>query len=554
MKETLEKTVDKNILATNIAKNYINSEKTFLSTHAKQFSNNRFLYLAVKKKQYLNILFNTNMIDLKMIPIDKYYYQKLGSEMRRDAFGIDGGNLRKDIEIFDNNLNILVDTSYNKKYKYLIEYSKKQYLNDALGIKNKFSQMSSNNFEIIEEEYGDVYLKGVSSLFMDDVKNYGVIIVKEKIDLAFLDNLKKLTAREIIVLKDDKIRFSTLNKGVMSYKTIDKQNNLNYDLLKIGEQKMIVNYFTLSDYNNNPIVTIGICDNYKGVESLYKDSIKKFVPYQIIFSVVLLVFLYFTLKIIFRPLDKIIKGIDKIKKGDYESKLNVKTVTELKILTESINEMSSIVNEREKKFIKLNKEIEDTNKEILITLSKASEKRSLETRNHIKRVSEYVGILAEKIGMNSDEISLLKEGAMLHDIGKIGIPDYILNKPEDLTKEEFEIMKKHTIIGNDIFKKSSRNLLEIAALISLQHHEKWDGSGYPKGLKGEDIHIYGRITALADVFDALNSDRVYKEKWDLSDILKYIKSESGKHFDPKLVEIFFKNIDEFIHVLSEYKD
>ncbi|MBN2442780.1 MAG: DUF3369 domain-containing protein [Spirochaetales bacterium] len=198
--------------------------------------------------------------------------------------------------------------------------------------------------------------------------------------------------------------------------------------------------------------------------------------------------------------------------------------------------------------IQLTNEIEDTQKEILYTLGEVVESRHHETGNHVKRVAEYAYLLAHKYGLNEAEAYLIKQASPMHDVGKVGILDSILNKPDKLTFDEFEIIKTHTSIGYNIFKSSPRKLLKAAAIIALQHHEKFDGTGYPRGLKGEDIHIYGRIICLADVFDALGSDRVYKKAWEQDKILDYIKSESGKSFDPKLVSIFFNNLDEILNI------
>jgi len=138
----------------------------------------------------------------------------------------------------------------------------------------------------------------------------------------------------------------------------------------------------------------------------------------------------------------------------------------------------------------------------------------------------------------------------MHDIGKIGIPDSILLKPGKLTTEEFEIMKTHAELGYNILKTSKRDMLKAAAIVAHEHHEKWDGSGYPFNKKGDDIHIYGRVSAVADVFDALYHKRCYKEAWPLEDILKLFKEESGKHFDPKLVNILLNNTDKYIKIVS----
>jgi response regulator RpfG family c-di-GMP phosphodiesterase len=140
----------------------------------------------------------------------------------------------------------------------------------------------------------------------------------------------------------------------------------------------------------------------------------------------------------------------------------------------------------------------------------------------------------------------------MHDIGKVGIPDNILNKPGKLSEEEFEIMKTHAQLGHEMLKGSNQALLKTAAIISVEHHEKWDGSGYPRGLKGEDIHIYGRITAIADVFDALGHDRVYKKAWPLQNILDLFKEGRAKHFDPNLVDLFFDHLDDFLAIKESF--
>jgi len=142
----------------------------------------------------------------------------------------------------------------------------------------------------------------------------------------------------------------------------------------------------------------------------------------------------------------------------------------------------------------------------------------------------------------------------MHDIGKIGIPESIINKPGKLTSEEFEIIKTHTLIGHDILKGSDRSILKAATIIAEEHHEKWDGSGYPKGLKGENIHIYGRITAIADVFDALDHKRAYKMPWSLEDIKNFFIENKETHFEPRLVDILINNIDEFTDIRDLYPD
>lgn len=202
----------------------------------------------------------------------------------------------------------------------------------------------------------------------------------------------------------------------------------------------------------------------------------------------------------------------------------------------------------------LYKELDDTQREIIYKLGEIGECRSSETGQHVKRVAEYSKLIAHKIGLEDKDINKLFMASPMHDIGKVGIPDSILNKNGKLDPDEWEIMKTHAQIGYDILKTSKRDILQSAAIVSYSHHEKWDGSGYPLGLKGEEIHIFGRITAVADVFDALGSDRVYKKAWPLEKILELFKEEKGKHFDPNLIDVFLNNLNEFIEIKERYKD
>lgn len=196
----------------------------------------------------------------------------------------------------------------------------------------------------------------------------------------------------------------------------------------------------------------------------------------------------------------------------------------------------------------LNQEIEGTQKEIIYTLGQLAEMRSLETGNHVHRVAEYSRLLAEKYGLGSREVEMIRLASSMHDVGKVAIPDAILNKTGPLTPTEFEVMKTHTIRAQEMLGLSDREVIKTAIIIALQHHEKYDGTGYPKGLRGEDIHISARITALADVFDALGNDRAYRQAWEMDAILDLIRAERGAHFDPVLVDLFFENLDAILAI------
>lgn len=202
----------------------------------------------------------------------------------------------------------------------------------------------------------------------------------------------------------------------------------------------------------------------------------------------------------------------------------------------------------------LQEEIINTQKEVVITLGEVIESRSHETANHVKRVAEYTYLLAIKYGLSEKESMLLRFASPMHDAGKIGIPDAVLHKPGRLTSEEVEVMHDHTILGFDILKKSQRQILQMAAVVAHEHHERWDGAGYPQGLTADNIHIYGRIVALADVFDALGSERCYKAAWPMDDVIELVKREKGCHFDPDLVDILIENLPEFIAIREQFPD
>jgi len=200
----------------------------------------------------------------------------------------------------------------------------------------------------------------------------------------------------------------------------------------------------------------------------------------------------------------------------------------------------------------LNQDIMNTQKEVIFTLGEVAESRSKETGHHVKRVAEYSRLLGLKSGLSEEDAEILWQASPMHDVGKLAIPDAILNKPGRLTDEEFDLMKTHSEIGYNFFKESSRTIMKKAGIIALQHHEKWDGTGYPHHLKGEEIDIYGRIVVLADVFDALSHKRCYKEAWAMDRIRALIQEEREKHFDPRLVDVFLKDFSEFEAIFTLY--
>lgn len=204
--------------------------------------------------------------------------------------------------------------------------------------------------------------------------------------------------------------------------------------------------------------------------------------------------------------------------------------------------------------VELHQDIEETQREIVYMLGEAVETRSKETGNHVKRVAEISKLLALDYGLSEDEAEIICLASPMHDVGKIGIPDAILNKPGRHTAEEFDIMKTHAMLGHDMLKNSRRRILRAGAVIARDHHEKWNGAGYPDGRKGEDIHLYGRIVAVADVFDALGSDRCYKKAWPMDKIIDLFREERGQHFEPRLVDGLLNNLDKVVAIRDHYAD
>ncbi|MDU6520699.1 HD domain-containing phosphohydrolase [Clostridium sp.] len=210
------------------------------------------------------------------------------------------------------------------------------------------------------------------------------------------------------------------------------------------------------------------------------------------------------------------------------------------ILARGIKEATASIMEREK--------------ETLEVLVETAKKKDSDTGNHIVRVAKYSKLLARVLGMSEEEQEEIYYAAHLHDLGKIGISDQIINKRCKLTLEEFEIMKTHTIIGYDILKNRSSKYLKKGSIVALSHHERYDGLGYPNGLKGNEIPIEGRIVAIADVFDALLMKRSYKNSWSIEEAIDYIKGKSGTQFDPYLVDRYIDNIEEIRRISYEFKD
>jgi putative two-component system response regulator len=229
----------------------------------------------------------------------------------------------------------------------------------------------------------------------------------------------------------------------------------------------------------------------------------------------------------------------------------IHNILEVRVLHKHVKRQNQNLEET---VIKRTRELAHSRFEIIQRLGHAAEYKDNETGNHILRMSKFSQMLARAAGLSQAESDMILAASPMHDIGKIGIPDRVLLKQGKLDEEEWAIMKTHVNIGVDLLSGSDSPLMVMAKNIALLHHEKWDGTGYPNGLAGEDIAIEGRICALCDVFDALTSERPYKKAWPVEEAMSFIKEQSGKHFDPNLVTLFENIQDEVLVFRSEHMD
>ncbi len=341
----------------------------------------------------------------------------------------------------------------------------------------------------------------------------------------------------------------------------DKKNMLRITFPYIAESKLGVDCTQCHNVAKGSV--LGAIDFYIDVEHYKEMSVE----YLYIILAILTLILFAIMVMMFRIIDRHIKHpLDELMndtKRSYESHIPINIdgfeSLELQDVAHKINLFNNQVLEqyeelKEKNHLlkELNEEIEATQREVINTMGNIAESRSKETAFHVQRVAAYAYLLAKKYGLSDAECELLQAAAPMHDIGKVGIPDNILCKPAKLDNDEFEKMKEHAQMGYEIFKNSNRPMLQAAAIIAHEHHERWDGKGYPQGLKEENIHIFGRIVAIADVFDALGTDRVYKKAWPIEEIIALMQNERAKQFDPILIDLLLENMDGILEIRKTY--
>ena len=477
---------------------------------------------------------------------------------------------------------LMFGSSFRDEQKNNVEKELKTQLNMTLSRINQNLQTLQNDLKFMakSEVMADIYTSDLD-------RRISRLLLNKKNDLNIIGNFYLVDQEQTIIASSDfsyiskKFNFnSTYSTKVLSPFDNKPIANLHvyYDLKNLTKyfsnsenrhyyvvDKNGKNLFQPKEYKESILIqsTLSSIDNVKIV--LIEDKAHAYrllKKYQFWFVVtlfigalfIILMAIYFASNLI-KPLKHLSSTANKITQTqDYSVQVPIERSDEIGHLGKSFNTMIKGINGAMGEVKDLNEEIEATQREVVFTMGAIGESRSKETGNHVKRVAEYSKLLALYYGLSEEEAEMLKQASPMHDIGKVAIPDAILNKPGKFTDEEFEYMKKHAKLGFDMLNSSNRPLLKAAAIVAHEHHEKYNGKGYPRGLRADEIHIYGRITAVADVFDALGSDRCYKKAWDDEKIFDLFRKERGEHFDPKLVDIFFKHLDDFLEIRNKFKD
>lgn len=387
---------------------------------------------------------------------------------------------------------------------------------------------------------------------------HGVIVAGYVIDQDFLNVLRNISSLDISLYLNFSCILTTLNhdetksllhlplpsRAVQSLREFMPFTNRD----TYRDHMYQCEYYPLLGIDGALSAALGVTMEVDGFLWANKKTIYSLMGVGAVLIVCASAFGFFITRKVMQPLQELVAVGRQIKAGDlsgFDGHINGDEVGEL---ASSFNYM---IDDLKSAFTDLevaNASVTNAHHDTIFRLAIAAEFKDLATANHIKRISEYSAIIAEAYGLPKEEVELIKYAAPMHDIGKIGIPDDILLKDGKLTDDEYDRMKQHTMYGSKIFKEAETPLLQAAEIISLTHHEWYDGSGYPKGLKGDDIHLYGRIVAVADVFDALASERVYKTAFPLEDVLKIMREKRGTHFDPKVLDAFFHVLDSILEI------
>ena len=433
-----------------------------------------------------------------------------------------------------------------------INYEKDQLINLNNLLKNSDNY---KEYRILKDINGNTQIAmGVKVLNNKTGEYIGTILLtfKESYIKDTLEDLRMGEKAKIIVINNDGLVISKNtndyasniyfeNLPMINKSKINKLKNKDIVLIDNSYYLVIVN--SMEEYSWNIISFIPLT-------YIYKDSkilLTFIIAIGIITLILSLIFAIIISYSISKPINRLKNLMKRATDGDLDILMYDKGQDEIAQMAKAFNKMMISINN-------LIKENKDTNKEIIVKLGEVIENRSSETGSHVYKVAHYSRLISLQMGFSEIEAENLKIASILHDIGKIAIPDKILLKPGKLTNEEFNLIKSHAKVGYEILKDSKKDILQLAAKIALEHHEKYDGTGYPRGIMSSELSLEGRIVALADVFDALSSERVYKKPWPMEDILDYLDSQRGKQFDSLVVDAFFEAYEKIIAIKDAYSE
>jgi response regulator RpfG family c-di-GMP phosphodiesterase len=431
-----------------------------------------------------------------------------------------------------------------------INYEKDQLINLNNLLKNSDNY---KEYRILKDINGNTQIAiGVKVLNNKTGEYIGTIL------LTFKESYIKDTLEDLRMGEKAKIIVINNNGLVISKNTNDYASNIYFENLPMINKSKI-NKLKNKDIvlidNNYYLVIVNSMEEYSWniisfipLTYIYKDSkilLTFIIAIGIITLILSLIFAIIISYSISNPINRLKNLMKRATDGDLDILMHDKGQDEIAQMAKAFNKMMISIDN-------LIKENKDTNKEIIVKLGEVIENRSSETGSHVYKVAHYSRLISLQMGFSEIEAENLKIASILHDIGKIAIPDKILLKPGKLTNEEFNLIKSHAEVGYEILKDSKKDILQLAAKIALEHHEKYDGTGYPRGIMSSELSIEGRIVALADVFDALSSERVYKKPWPMEDILNYLDSQRGKQFDSLVVDAFFEAYEKIIAIKDAY--
>lgn len=510
-------------------------------------------------KQFANIYYGNELGDFIMASRDKNGFKIKQIKNRKDLRTVTIKKIDKESNFIETN--DISDDIYDPRKRPWYDIANKSTLwtdpyvffeSKKTGI--TVSSPIYNDEKIIKGVVGvDIELKELSSFLAKlDFYEFGRIFIFDK-------NLNVVANSDLSNTTHDLV-------NIKSTKDIVLRSSLDSFLKKSSTEKIhktIFTSFNLDKKDYSAVFSPFEIDNLKWIIGIYipNDAYLKDIKENQTNNIFIAVFIALLLLYLSNYLaKKITRPIQEL--NDIAHKMPLKesalptmplfTFSEIDDSLEAIEDMKSELTYYGRETTKLNNHLRDAYLDTLYRLAIASEYKDTDTADHIRRIGEYSEVLAKEMGLDSENLYIIKNASIMHDVGKLGIPDNILLKPGKLTEEEMNTMQEHCLIGGEIFKNSNSRILKAASTIAIYHHEKWDGSGYPYGLSGDKIPIMARIVSIVDVFDALVSDRCYKKAFSIDKALKIINQGKGSHFDPDCVDAFNSSLDKILEIFHKY--